>query len=128
MRRVLERFLLDLERKSKAQKRGSGRQLLSLDFTAPEEGKELPLADLIADPDPAVQPEERLLDRERSRHIRRALLRLSQRQQLLAAGLAEGKSMSEMSQLLGVHRDTLYADLRRIKAIFRDDGLAKFLT
>ena len=128
MRRVLERFLLDLERKSKAQKRGSGRQPLSLDFTAPGEGKELPLADLIADPDPAVQPEERLLNRERSRHIRRALLRLSQRQQLLAAGLAEGKSMSEMSQLLGVHRDTLYADLRRIKAIFRDDGLAEFLT
>lgn len=128
MRRVLERFLLDLERKSKAQKRGSGTQPLSLDFTAPEEDEDANLADLIADADSAVQPEERLLHRERSQRIRRAVLRLSQRQQLLAAGLAEGKSISEMSQLLGVHRDTLYADLRRIKAIFQDDGLAEFLT
>lgn len=128
MRRVLERFLLDLERKSKAQKRGSGTQPLSLDFTAPEEDEDANLADLIADADSAVQPEERLLDRERSQRIRRAVLRLSQRQQLLAAGLAEGKSISEMSQLFGVHRDTLYADLRRIKAIFQDDGLAEFLT
>lgn len=55
--------------------------------------------------------------------IRRAMQRLSRRQRLQLSGILGGYAMKDLARGLGVHRDTLNADMQRIRAIFREEGL-----
>ncbi len=121
LRRVVNSKLLDLERGLKAQKRGGGRIEFSLDHPLFEDEPDSEtLADTFADPvDTARESVEKV-----SLEVARS--RLSPRQKQIIAGLIEGRAKSQISQSLGVPRTTLYDDLKRIRQIFRDEGLAPF--
>lgn len=52
---------------------------------------------------------------------------LTPRQRRLIHGLYEDRSLSELSRALGVPRPTLHDELRRIRQVFRDQGLEEYL-
>ncbi|MEX2245100.1 MAG: sigma-70 family RNA polymerase sigma factor [Dehalococcoidia bacterium] len=117
MKRVLDRKLLDLEDERRAAKRGGGARELSLD--AEMDGSSLNLGDQLADPG----------DSEERRLLRMALstagARLNRRQRAIVRRLPG--SRLEIARGLGITRSTLYEELRRIRDIYRDEGLDAFL-
>ena len=121
LRRVVNAKLVDLERGVKAQKRGGGRAVLSLDqsLSADDLDSET-LAETLSDlADTSRESVERVaLEQARS------LLNLRQNQ--IIAGLVDELPMSKISEALGVPRATLYDELNRIRQIFLDEGLAPF--
>jgi RNA polymerase sigma-70 factor (ECF subfamily) len=122
LRRVVNNKLFDLERGAKAQKRGQGRSSESLDQPLGEDEPEGDtLADYIADP---ANTEWEALHRV---SLAAALSRLSPRQEQIINGLRDEYTVSQISRQLGVPRATLYDDLKRIRQIFRDEGLNQFL-
>ena len=122
LRRVVRGKLQDLERGIKAQKRGRGRGPASLDQPLTEDEPEGDtLGDTMAD---SADTEGAALYRV---SLQAALAHLNPQQKQLMAGLAEGYSMSQISQRLGVPRATLYDQLDRVRRIFRDEGLSQFL-
>jgi RNA polymerase sigma factor (sigma-70 family) len=122
LRRVVKAKLIDLERGARAQKRGSGRRPASLDQPLAEDELEGDtLGDFIGDP---ADTEWEALHQV---SLEAALSRLSPRQKQIIAGLQEEYTVSQISQRLGVPRATLYDDLKRIRQVFRDEGLASYL-
>ena len=121
LRLVVKSKLADIERVRRAEKRGRGRQPVSLD--APPGGEEEggALADLVPDV-VGIEDEVVLVLR-----IRGATERLSPRQQRIVGGLQLGESKTEISKNLPLSRQTLYEELARIREVFRDEGLADFL-
>jgi RNA polymerase sigma-70 factor (ECF subfamily) len=129
MRRVLRAKLLDIERRERAAKRGGYSQPLSLDAPAVPGGTQdtTSLGALLPDDDPERTPDQ-LVDRLALRSlIERAVSRLSPRQRRIVQERGSGTTMAELSRLLAVPRPTLYDELERIKAVFRDEGLEEFL-
>lgn len=55
------------------------------------------------------------------------IARLSARQQRIVAGVKAGTNNTELSRHLGISRDTLQEELRRIRQAFREEGLAPYL-
>ncbi len=118
LRRVVKSKLVDLERAVKAQKRGGGRRAESLDQPLNEDEPDGgTLADTFADSGNTAR------DATDRVSLTVALSRLSPRQIKIIAGLAEEYPMIQISQKLGVPKATLYDDLKRIRKIFRDEGL-----
>jgi len=113
--------LTDIEREAKADKRGGGRQPLSLNAGLGREPDGPTVADVLADSGGGEA------DMISTLSCRRAIRRLTPRQWQVAQGLAAGISMTELSRLLHVPRPTLYDELGRIRNVFRDEGLAEFL-
>ena len=114
--------LIDLEGGIKAQKRGGGRPAASLDQPINDDHAEPDtLGDVLSGPaDAAREALSRL-------SIHQALSRLTPRQRELISGLNAGLPMSQVSQALNVPRTTLYDELKRIRQVFRDEGLSPFL-
>ena len=123
MNRVCEHRLWDLWRGAHASQRWSPRGTLSLDAPATEGGD--PLAELLEDsahgPDVLAEYSELLA------LIARLRSRLTPRQQEVLDGLHVSRTVAEIARELGVHRDTVYEDRRRIQNACRDAGLEDFL-
>ena len=121
--RVVENRLSDLAREGRAGRRWSPRGTLSLDAPVGEDGD--PLADLLRDgaPSPDVEAERsELLER-----LARMRERLPLRQQEVLDALADERHRAGIARDLGISRDTLYEDIRRIRDACRDAGLEDFL-
>jgi RNA polymerase sigma-70 factor, ECF subfamily len=120
MRRVLEHRLADVAARQRAAKRGSDERPLSLDRPI-REGSPTALGEVL----PASgQGEDDLL---RAIAVGMAEGRLSPRQRAIARALADGMPKSELARHLHLARSTVYEELARIKAIYRDEGLDEFL-
>ncbi len=119
LRRVVRAKLQDIADGFRASKRGGGRSELRLnDPTAAYD--DLTLGELIPDSaNTAAQVEWQIAKQN-------AFRRLTERQRHVMQGLDEGESIAEISRRLHVSRDTLYEERRRIRKVFRDEGLADF--
>jgi len=59
--------------------------------------------------------------------ITRTIQSLTPKQQELCRLLSEGDvSIKEASQILNVHRDTVYQELKRVKSVFEQEGLREY--
>ncbi len=122
MRRVLNARLVDLRREAQAAKRGSGRITDSLDRELGEEKEDgLALGDLV--------PGNVDVEAESSLRVdlQRVAALLTRRQLIFIRELSAEKPVTEISQRMGVSRDTLYQELRRIRGMFQDAGLEEYL-
>jgi DNA-directed RNA polymerase specialized sigma24 family protein len=120
LRKVVRAKLLDLARGWKAEKRGAGLQPLSLDAPMPGNEPDGPtIGDLLAD--------QRTSDSTLALDIQRLTDRLSARQRWIIGGTRLGVTKIEISRWLGISRDTLHEELRRIREVFRDGDLAPHL-
>lgn len=120
LRKVVRAKLQDLARGWKAAKRGAGQQPLSLD--APMSGIEPDgptIGDLLAD--------QRTSDSTVALDIQRLTDRLSARQRWIIGGARLEFTNTEISRWLSISPDILYEELRRIREVFRDGGLAPHL-
>ena len=121
--RVVERYLISLERGWNAAKRTSGKPPLSLERPPPS-----------ADDEPSTPLSERLAGPEETNNvdlsidIQKALNRLTPRQRRVMSGLAEGVNVTTLAKRIGVSRDTLYEDRRRIRQVCEDVGLREYLS
>ena len=122
LRRVVRAKLLDIERAWKAKKRGEGQRPLSLDTPiSPDDSEASTLAEVLPARGDLGSDIAAALDR------RRLTTHLSARQREIIAGVLAGLTKNELSSRLGVSRDTLYEDVKRIRQVFRDEELAPFL-
>ncbi len=116
MRRVLDRRLLDIEEKRTAEKRGGGAAAQSLDE---QDATQASVLDSLGSAD---DTEADALAAVALEDIR---ARLTPDQLALADALISGWSMSDIARTAKQARSTLYLDLRRIREVFRDEGLAR---
>jgi DNA-directed RNA polymerase specialized sigma24 family protein len=114
MRRVLERHLLDIEEKRTAMKRGGGQAVSSLDD---QDATRTSLLDSLGSMDDTEADALAAIALEGVR------ARLTPVQLVLADALISGWSMSDIARTAKQARSTLYLDLRRIREVFRDEGL-----
>ena len=115
LKRVVRHRFLDIEKAERAQARRASYQAVSLNATAEDM---VPLEELLADHGiPTESSLARRLDLET------ALSMLNGRQRVLLEGLSNGYRIQDIARRLGVHRDTLYEDRKRIQQIFRANGL-----
>ena len=122
LRRVVRAKLLDIERAWKAKKRGEGQRPLSLDTPISPDDSEAPtLAEVLPARGELGSDVAAVVDRLR------LTARLSARQRRIIAGVTAGLAKGELSRHLGVSRDTLNEEMKRIRQVFRDEGLASFL-
>jgi RNA polymerase sigma-70 factor (ECF subfamily) len=122
LRRVVRAKLRDIERAWKARKRGEGQRRLSLDAPASPDDSDAPtLAEVLPARGDLGSDIAAALDRQR------LTTHLSARQREIIAGVLAGLTKNELSSRLGVSRDTLYEDVKRIRQVFRDEGLAPHL-
>jgi len=127
MAAVLRSKLLDIERAAKAQKRGGGVAEVSLDSSAGVDSHDHSLADVIPDSKPTADPARAAVTADLRDHIDRAVRLLTPRQRQLLDGLRRGYNITEVSERLAVSRPTLHEDVKRIRKVFRDQGLQELL-
>lgn len=129
MRRVLKAKLLDLAERETAAKRGGYSRPLPLDAPISGSDRDEPLtpADVLRDEDLENDPEVAAERTARRELVDRALRLLEPRQRLVADGLLSGRTMSEISAMLGVPRPTLYDERDRIEQVFRNEDLQEWL-
>ncbi|MGE3793029.1 MAG: RNA polymerase sigma factor [Dehalococcoidia bacterium] len=125
LNRVSENRLHDIAREVHAQRRRQPVGSRSLDVPATDDGDDL--ADLIAADAP--EPEDEMLTSELGRHLARVRGRLTPRQRVIWDALAAdpGRSRTGLARDIGISRDTLYEEIRRISGVCRDAGLREFL-
>jgi DNA-binding CsgD family transcriptional regulator len=122
MRRVLNARLVDLTREAGAAKRGRGRITDSLDREIGEEKEDgLVLGDLVSSHVDVDAKSSLRVD------LQRVAALLTRRQLIFIRELSAEKPVTEISQRMGVSRDTLYQERHRIQQIFRDAGLEEYL-
>lgn len=122
LRKVVRAKLQDLARGWRAQKRGSGGRPLSLDAPASRRAPDgATIGDMLHDGDHLASNVSAAVD------VESLIARLSARQQRIVAGVKAGTNNTELSRHLGISRDTLQEELRRIRQAFREEGLAPYL-
>jgi len=115
---VLRRYLASLLRKELAEKRQAQNSAASLDYPLNPKDPGPPLRDTL--PDSRRHDPRFLLDLETSR------ARLTPRQREICDLLAYQTSKTKIAGDLNLHRDTIYQEIRRIREIFRRDGLEEY--
>ena len=122
LRRVVQGKLRDLARGWTAEKRGSGHLPLSLDAPASAHDHQgRTIGEMLPSQERLEADLASLLD------LRQITSRLSERQRDIIAGVTAGMNKAGLSRQLGISRDTLHEELRRIQQVFRDEGLADHL-
>jgi RNA polymerase sigma factor (sigma-70 family) len=122
MATVVKNKLKDLLRGQGRTKRGAGYTLVSLDEPLYDDSGDI-LADVVSDP-----AATRAFDAERRQsNLDKAMLRLTDRQRELCFMLANGYKVTEAAEYLEVSRPTVYAEIKRIRRIFEDEGLQESL-
>ena len=112
---IAKNRLVDIYRKQRAEKRGGGKAVLSLDKIVGDDEEENNdvLGDFVEDPQ---RPD---LEVDREIDLDRTLEPLTSRQKELAKGLADGYTLAEMVRKMGVPRTTLKDEFTRIRRVFR---------
>ena len=123
MSRVLAHHLADLARRELAAKRRTDILAVSLDTPLYPDDPSVTLLDTLSS-DLAGAP---ISDPGLLLDLLRALDRLTPLQRELCLLLAESVPKSNIASLLGRSRDTVYEEIRRIRAIFRNDALQEYL-
>ncbi len=122
LRIVVQGRLRDLARGWTAEKRGSGRLPLSLDAPASAHDHQgRTIGEMLPSQERLEADLAGLLD------LRQITSRLSERQRDIIAGVTAGMNKTDLSRQLGISRDTLHEELRRIQQVFRDEGLTDHL-
>lgn len=116
-RKIAKNRLADIYRAQKAEKRGGGSYLLSLNRPVLNgQVDETELGDFIPDPeDMALEVEGKI-----ERYYLLSCLTLRQKE--LAEGLEKGYSLADMARKMNAPRTTLNDELNRIRRIFRQHG------
>jgi RNA polymerase sigma factor (sigma-70 family) len=123
---VVENYLRGRIRKRKAQKRRPGWEAILFSTpVADEEGTDLCLGDTLGG---NQDLEEDLATEERAAAIKNAMAELTNRQRRIAKAKVDGTSMTAVAEELGITRDTVHRDLKRICKVFEDKNLKKFLS
>ena len=121
LERVVTRRLISIQREWRAATRGGG--VLPLSLQRPirdnDSSDELTLGDLL------IAPENQNLDL--SVDLQRVIAQLTPREQLIVAGLAEQLDKLAIADRIGVSRDTVNEDLKRIRAVCAEAGLRDYL-
>ena len=118
MAKVVKNKLIQIIRKNNANKRKS--VTVSLNEPVGDENDSPTLMDVI--PDEQDQKSDLKVD------LIKALQKLTPQQKQLCQLIAEqGLSVKEAGIRLNRHRSTLYDDIRRIKEIFKEEGLLDYL-
>ena len=124
MNRVIKNHLLNILEKKSTQKRQVQMKSVSLnDFLEENEG---PTIEKFF----GVESETRrmMADQDLSEALRKAFLKMSARQKELCRLLGEeGLSVSEASKGMSVPRSTLQEEIKRIREVFRKEGLENYL-
>ncbi len=122
MSRLVRRKLIDLLEARETDKRKTLNRALSMDAPVSEDNDAPTLGELIEAPE-ALSPKSMELRLD----ISLALRKLSPRQRTILQLKARGVENTEISGELGVHRDTIQADIRRIRKLFTNAGLEEYL-
>lgn len=115
LKRVVRHAFEDIANAESSQGRRAAHTAVSLDLPLP--GGDASLAEFLADPDESVIAVA--LD------VQRVVAGLSERQKAIVRGRLAGYETAALAKNLHVHRDTVYEDLKRIQAAFRDAGLGE---
>ncbi|MCZ2111759.1 MAG: hypothetical protein LC118_19735 [Dehalococcoidia bacterium] len=115
LRLVVRRTFEDIAKAEGSQGRAAARTAVSIDVPILEGDESL--IEFLADPD--VPPIDIALD------LQRVVGGLSERQKAIVRGRLAGYETGAMATHLGVHRDTVNEDLKRIRVVFRDAGLGE---
>lgn len=121
MSRVLKHHLMDIIRKELAEKRKTDYLSISLDQPLDPDEPDITLLDKIA----GELRDDR--DNALSIDLQRALEKLTPLQRELCLLLSQSIPKSDIATHLCRSRDTVYAEIKRIKEIFRNDGLQEYL-
>lgn len=121
--RVVENRLTDLAREARAASRRPAAGVDSLDAALGPDGGSR--ADYL--PDDAASPSDEAERAELAERIARVRGRLPARQKDVFDALAEDHQKVRIARDLGISRDTLYDEIRRIQDACRDAGLEEFL-
>jgi len=121
MSKVLKHHLTDIIRKELAEKRKTDYLSISLDQPLNPDEPEITLFDKIADELVDAHDNTLAID------LQRTLERLTPLQRELCLLLSQSIPKSDIAGLLGRSRDTIYEEIKRIKEIFRNDGLQEYL-
>ena len=128
MATVLRNMLTNRIRQQVADKRSGELGILSLDaaLDGVEEGTSL--ADTLSDSESASLPDGHVSGVDMRMDMLRVLPLLSEPQQRLCLLLArDGLSIREAAEQLRIPRGTLYAEIKRIRQLFVDQGLDLYL-
>ena len=129
MAQVLRNKLTDLMREQGADKRAGDQLMVSLDATVDGSEDGMTLAESLDASESARLGEDGETDRH---HVRMDLLRVlvlltpAQRRLCLMLG-EQGQSAKEAAEQLRMPRGTLYEEIKRIRKVFADHGLADYL-
>ena len=121
MSRVVKNHLTSLVRRELAEKRQTDYLPDSLDRPLDPDDPDMTLLDRVSDElyeDPQIA---RKIDLEGS------LLKLTPRQRELCRLLEQGQKITAIAEQLGLSRDTIYEEERRIREIFHKAGLREYL-
>lgn len=129
MAQVLRNKLTDLMREQGADKRAGDLQMVSLDATVDGSEDGMTLAESLDASESARLGEDGETDRH---HVHMDLLRVlalltpAQRRLCLMLG-EQGQSVKEAAEHLRIPRGTLYEEIKRIRKVFAEHGLADYL-
>ena len=129
MAQVLRNKLTDSMREQGADKRAGDLRMVSLDATLDGSEDGMTLAESLYASESAQSGHGGDANRH---HVRMDLLRVlailtpAQRQLCLMLG-EQGQSIKEAAELLQIPRGTLYEEIKRIRNVFADHGLADYL-
>lgn len=121
MSKVLKHHLMDIIRKELAEKRKTDYLPVSLDQPLNPDKPEVTLLDTLIDERKNIEADNLSID------LQRILERLTPLQRELCLLLSQSIPKSDIAGLLGRSRDTIYEEIKRIKEIFRNDGLQEYL-
>jgi RNA polymerase sigma factor (sigma-70 family) len=122
LRKVVRAKLQDLARGWRARRRGSGGRPISLDAPASRRAPDgATIGEALHDGGDLASNVSAAVD------VESLIARLSARQQRIVAGVKAGTNNTELSRQMGISRDTLQEELRRIRQVFREEGLAPYL-
>ena len=124
MKRITERKLLDIVKGKESLKRRGFYYSVSLDDLL--RGKDVRYINKFIKTDD--KGHDAFLNSELPQLITTALEKLTLRQKELCRLLSEGKTgMREAGKLLGISSFTLYEEIKRVREIFRKEGLEDYL-
>lgn len=125
MSRVVENFLRGRIRHLKTQKLEPGWSAALFSAAVEKESSDRCLGDVLKGDE---DPEKDLESEELATALDDAMAALTDRQRQIAEAKADQVPMTQIAKELRISRDTVYADLRRIRKVFEDKGLRRFLS
>ncbi|MCK9554991.1 sigma-70 family RNA polymerase sigma factor [bacterium] len=121
MSRIVTNKLHDISRKRSTDKRKILHESYSLDHLSGDEDSESEVDGLFADTDTVIQTDLKIT-------LTETYSQLTADQQRLCALMRDGYSnITELSEIMGIGRATVYREKERIKNVFEKEGLKDFL-